>query len=349
MQRLVRNPLYLDTARIGLMRCGARQACEDMAAIASIDPHTVYHEFVCPSGPSLIRHWHGMDALKKKVLDRVQFSAHTELEAASNSATLLKLAGRCLFSKANNPLTTDLIWPNHLNRLQTEAKLANKKLQVVPLREQIVNGAAVGEILAQIVEAYSRNHCDALFLTAISSDGIRLPIEDIVNKLRGIHLPKLTIVDGAQEFTHLNQKSDKPVCDMYLFGSHKWLGAYYPVSLMSFGLARSKEYILRTRDRMIANCDLSDPLLANVFCSNGSDRYETVDLKPFFAVSGAIHSLLDADLDDDVLQSNARLFLTVAQKNRWRIASVAPEFRTGICLIQQDSKNCLAPRKMEYE
>ena len=337
----------MDTARIGLMRCGAKQACEDMAAIASIDPHAVYHEFVCPGGPSLIRHWNGMNSLKSSILRRSRYSAHTHLEAASNSATLVRLAGRCLFSHAKLPLTTDLIWPNHLNRLRIEAKLSGKNLHVVPIRNLIANGATVDEVLNQIAIAYSDNSCDALFLTAISSDGIRLPIEAVVKKTSAIRPPRLTVVDGAQEFAHLNKKSDEPICDLYLFGSHKWLGAYYPLGLMSLGLKKSREFIIRTRDRMVANGDLCDPLLANVFCSSSCDRYETLDLKPFFAISGAIHCLPNLEFSDEELLQNRMLFLDAARSHRWVVDELAPQFRTGICSIHQESASFQSPSKLE--
>ena len=131
-------PLYLDTARIGLMTTEARQACDDALVLAEHDPSSTFREFSSDKQSSSIRHWSGLGGLRENVLQRIDCPTHHRLLTATNSASLLALAARCIFSLARKPLVTDLAWPNHFERLEIEQRLTKNQLCVAAIRNRIL-------------------------------------------------------------------------------------------------------------------------------------------------------------------------------------------------------------------
>ena len=343
MSRVMYSPLYLDTARIGLMTPQARQSCDDAMALAMHDPAHVFLQFQMDGSSDAIRHWSGIGQLRKDVLEQIAIPTHNQLLMASNSASLLALAARCLFSLAPNVLVTDLIWPNHFNGLNIERMLSSSEIFAVEVREQIIEGEPVDSIVSKIVTAYEQNNCRALFLTAISSDGIRLPVEEIIDAVTEIKSPRMVVVDGAQEFAQLRNVSANEKVDLYLFGSHKWLGAYHPLSLATFGCPGSAMVINQILSRMISAGDVNDPTLK----SSINDRFEyneTLNLLPFFSLAGAIEThKQNKDMKGGLVESridNLHQFSQVTSEAGWkeRFIDVQDDFKSAISIIEQPNR-----------
>lgn len=334
------SPLYLDTARIGLMTPEARQSCNDAMALAMRDPGLIFREFQTDCNSNAIRHWSGIRRLRKDVLHRIAIPTHDRMLAASNSASLLALAARCLFALAPRLLTTDLVWPNHFTGLNNECLITSGEIVVVKVRDNIINGSSAESVISAIVSEYERRECQSLFLTAVSFDGIRLPIGKIIEAVSRNQPPRLVVVDGAQEFAQFDSITSTPKVDLYLFGSHKWLGAYHPLSLATYGRRDSAMVINQVLNRMIAAGEINDPTLK----SSMDDQFEyqeTINLLPFFSLAGAIETLNKNDNRQHDLDGNRRnnleQFSKIVSDSIWkeRFNQVQSEFLSAISVINR--------------
>lgn len=334
------SPLYLDTARIGLMTPEARQSCDDATALAMRDPVRAFQEFRSNGNSPVIRHWSGIHQLRNDILQQVAISTHNRLLTASNSASLLALASRCLFSLAENVMVTDLIWPNHLAGLEHERSRSSGEIAVARLRHAIIDGASIDSIISRIASKYTQYNCQAIYLTAVSSDGIRLPVDKIVSAISKVRPPRFIVVDGAQEFAHFDAVSSGPQVDLYMFGSHKWLGAYHPLSLATFGRFDSAAIILELLSRMTTVGEIKDPTLK---CSL-EERFEyreTISLLPFFSLAGAIKSKREHLLRSATRArfGNLRSLSKIVHGLGWkeRLERLASEFKSAISIIEPRS------------
>ena len=329
-------PLYLDTARIGLLTLEASQACEDAIALATHDPNRAFGEFQTDQSSDSIRHWNGIQQLFADILSAFD-NPTGELVVASESASLLNLAGRCLFTFGRKVFVPDLVWPNHLTGLRTFSRFESQQIYLAKCRRQIVEGVDNNSFVMDMARQYELSGCDSLFLTAVSSDGIRFPIDQLLSEIEKTRKPRFIVIDGAQEFAHLDYRLNT-AGDLYLFSAHKWLGAYHPMSLGMYGRKSSKPLIEKMLARMIDQREINDPTL-KASAANNFDYQETINLLPFFSLAGAMQSLADRDHDTSFenRRYNASTFSEVAAQSGWtdRYASLDEEFRTAISVIEK--------------
>ena len=165
--------------------------------------------------------------------------------------------------------------------------------------------SALHPIIVRICSEFARSGCDGLFLTAVSSDGIRLPVERIVRELETANRVWFVVVDGAQDFCHSG--ADLRCCDLYLTGAHKWLGAYHPLGIGLYGRRRTKGRIETVLAQMATSGDIDDPLL------RFSDRLEagllgglaeTVSVASLFSCQGAVDDCLNSTHSHDSSYAN---------------------------------------------
>ncbi len=148
---------------------------------------------------------------------------------------------------------------------------------------------------------------------------------------------RAVVVDGAQEFCHVQPTPAVSHCDLYLAGSHKWLGGYHPLGFAFYGRGRSRSRIDTILAEMVAASDLDDPLLQ--FASRleaGMQRplSETVNLASLFAAHGAA---ADAHRTRHALEArlgNSDAASAVASEAGWEPFRPSPELRSGILLIR---------------
>src|SRR5262249_37754229 len=159
---------------------------------------------------------------------------------------LMKLAARLLFLTCENVLTTDLGWPPYRAILDTERERESGRVNEVAVREAILRGKATEDALVSLIcSEFRRDHSDGLFLTAVSHDGVQLPVERIVSELEATDPAQFVVVDGAQAFCHTITDLNHARFDLYLAGSHKWLHAYHPLGLAFYGKPQSRQLIER--------------------------------------------------------------------------------------------------------
>lgn len=348
--------LYLDTARLGLMIKGAQRAHRDFARLAGEVGCTLYFEqFLRAGNRSLpkslqrrypgLESWKGPFALKNSLRRVVSASTNLPLLLANRSAQLMKFAARLLFHPCESVLVTDLGWPTYHSVLEAERARSHRRVTNVAIREAILREhASIEQIINLICEEFSRNQCDGLFITEVSHDGIRLPVEQIVRVIRSRSQLRFVVVDGAQAFCHVPTHLQAEYCDFYLAGCHKWLRAFQPMGIGFFGWRRSKAFIEQTLEQMIRCGDLDDPLLRfsrQIETDSLDSHTETVSIAPLFSSQGAI---ADTATDEHERRrifnnrlANAETLADLAAKNGWRPVVAQPNFRSGILLLQSKS------------
>ena len=344
--------LYLDTARIGRMSPRARQAQHDLIRLVGEDAGSPrFDDFLsrgAESWPSRLRrrypglaHWLGTRELRD-ALARLTGTPSGRVLLASRTCRLMGLAARLLFHQCQNVLVTDLGWPRYRSLLEDERLRHRRRVTTVPIRSGALYGAMpAAEVVGRIASAYREGDCDGLFLTAVSHEGVRLPVRDIVRAVGVSSRPRFVAVDGAQDLCHGQTDLGGDWCDLYLAGCQKWLGAYHPMGLGFLGRDRSAALIEAELGDLLARGQLDDPLLR---FTDGLDREEpdplgeTVGLASLFSCRGAVADVLGAGRPPAdifaVRRDSVRRLAELARDAGWLPVLPEATLRSGILLLQ---------------
>jgi len=356
--------LYLDTARLGLMRPGAQRLYQDFVRFAGEEGCTLYWEDFLRFGgtnwpaplksryPALTT-WQGMSHLKESLKCLVGACPDSEVLLANRSAELMKLTARLLFGICRNVMVTDLSWPAYLTTFKNFTHRSTNILTAVQLRGRLLTEQTSSERLVEYLAGrFVRSNCDGLFLPAVDHSGIRLPIGDIVRTIRNRTELRFVVVDGAQALAHVPLSLNEIDCDFFIAGCHKWLGAFHPLGLGFFGHPRSSDDIRKFIRNVVRHRIVDDPLLCfTEELENGAtSRFgETVNVSPMLTAQGAIN-----DCDPDGISTTLSRRITNADRLLARISGLAwrprlpvDELRSGILLLQAtDQRNALPPANL---
>lgn len=343
--------LYLDTARFGLMASSAQRADADFARLCAEEGGSVHIDELLSGGseawPAGMRDryaglagWGGVSRLKEALGQLAGTRAGTPVLLASRSAQLMKLAAAALFRRCQSVLHTDLEWPGYLAILDAECRRARGRLVCFAARDACLRqGLGADEFVRTLVACYRHEQCQGFFLSAVSFEGVRLPVAEIVAVLSHVRPPRFVVVDGAQALAHL--PADLPPCDIYLAGCHKWLGAGHPTGLALQPRRSSQSFIEGLAQKMIASGILDDPLLTftgQLERGHQDPFSETVDLAGLFSCGGAVAAELTCPVTTAArLESrlvNADLVGEAARASGWKPLHPDPHFRSGILLLQ---------------
>jgi selenocysteine lyase/cysteine desulfurase len=335
----------------------AQQAHLDFARLAGEEGGSLFFERFLGSGsdswPASVRNaypglcdWHGVAALKSSLRVLAGSDADLPVLIAARSKQLMKLAARLLVRNCRNVLVTDIGWPPYHEVLTAEAGLGGRKVTVAAVHNAVFSELLTEEtVVAAVHDCAIRHGCDGLFLTAVSHQGVRLPVERIVRALEASQTLRFVVIDGAQEFSHVSADLRNEYCDLYLAGCHKWLGACHPMGLGFYGRRRSRGIIETVLDRLLGTGEIDDPLLrfsAQLESDRLNGRTETVNLAPLFSSQGAATDALHAGETPagrlPVRLANLGAVAAVAPGCGWRPRAVPTEFRTGILLLQTEKE-----------
>lgn len=343
--------LYLDTARLGRMSPGAAAAHRDFVTMAGDEGGGLYFDrFLsnglrdCPASFSSryrgLSGWRGVASLKTGLRALSGAAPESPLLLAARSTTLMRFAARFLYHPCRNVLTTDLDWPAYKTILSAAAAAAGRTLTEVPLREGVLSGRLTEEELIDLVcERFARAGCDGLFLTSVNNLGVRFPVERVVRRLEARHTVRVVVIDGAQEFCHLPSSLGSDTCDLYLAGSHKWLGGYHPLGIGYYGRRRSRGRVETVVAHDIRTGEIDDPLLrftSRLERGTKEPLSETVNLVPLFSAQGAV---ADARCTVGALPARLRNLesaATLAAGVGWTPLLSARELRSGILLVRAE-------------
>ena len=152
------------------------------------------------------------------------------------------------------------------------------------------------EAIDRLADHYRRHDCDGLFLSAVTYQGVQLPIRELVQTLGDREKPRFVVVDGAQALNHIPLGLGEEYCDLLLAGCHKWLRAYQPLGL-AFCCRRSAERLVAEAcAEMLSSrrAGRSAPGLHRpARRPRRADSYsETVNLAPLFTAAAAVRRML---------------------------------------------------------
>ena len=348
--------LYLDTARMGAMCRPAKEACQAYLSLtASEGCSTCFESFFRDGFDALpmsfrerytgLSTWPGLTRFKDHVRAVTTVADMPEVLVANRTSHLMRLAAQCLFRRCSRVLTTDLEWPGYLTILEKERFRLNGSLLQVPLRAMLLaDRCSPQEALHLVVRAYIANGCDGLFLSAVTYQGFRLPVQEIVLAVSNAPRPPLVVIDGAQTFGHTPTRPLLEHCDFFIAGAHKWLQAAFPMGLGLCPCLGTQGFIRRVLADMITEGSLDDPLLQfSRQCEAGQTEPfgETVSLFPLFPCAGAIAGLLQEDGGSagrfQRLLDRARKLESAADGTPWQALTAQDDLRSGILLLQSTS------------
>jgi hypothetical protein len=343
--------LYLDTARFGLATASARRAQLDYVRLCAAEGGSGDVDELLRWGsdawPRRLRRrygglssWQGVTRLKQSLRALAGAPPNAEVLLANRSAQLMKLAARSLFLRCQKVLHTDLEWPGYLAILEAERRRTLREVLCVPVRGAVFRENVPARDLAEWVAAhYRRQNCDGLFLSAVTYEGVRLPVSEILGALSNGAAPRFVVIDGAQALGHVPPPLDRS--DLYLAGCHKWLRAGHPLGIAFAPLRGSRGFLRTTRDEMVQSGNLDDPLLSfTEGIEDGSpDSFtETVDVAPLFACAATV---CDPSADHhspqkihEVRVANAEVLADVARPEAWQPLVLERPLRSGIVLLE---------------
>jgi hypothetical protein len=344
----VLKPLYLDTARLGLMSPRACRASVDFARFASEQGCSLYFSKFLAGGSSAwpeslnqqypgLESWRGISTLTQRLREIAGAAPESEVVLAARSAELMRLATRLLIGPCRNVLLTDLSWPTYEKIFETQRRGSASRRTRLALRHRILRDRiSATELVDRIAEEFVQHGCDGLFLPLVDNLGVQLPIRDIVERLRRLAELRFVVVDGAQSIGHVPLGLADGYCDLFLAGCHKWLRAFSPLGLAFFGNPGSESYIRDSLSRWLDAGEIDDPMLSfsrELLEGKSMPFGETVQVAPLLTANGAALDALDRGLPDDGPHAGNAI-IDVAEANGWR--SVAPhrELASRILLFE---------------
>jgi hypothetical protein len=345
--------LYLDTARLGRMCPEAQAADQDFARLAGEVGCSLYFEHFLRWGfsslpPSLSRRysglsfWAGVTAFKRDLKTVLAIDRRRQVLVANRSAQLVRLAARLLCLRCENILVTDMEWPAYVAVLEAECQRAGRTLTTVPIRQAVFrDGITKEELVGRLAAHYRQHDCDGLFLSAVTYQGVRMPIRETVEAIGPASRPRFVVVDGAQALNHVPLRATAESCDLLLTGCHKWLRAYHPLGLAFCCRVRSERYINTVCCEMFLRGELDDPLLSFTTQLEGEklERFsETVNLAPMFTAAAAVRAMMRSDRTKRAELAaqidNVEQVVEHSHATGWR--SIRPDnpMHTGILLLE---------------
>ncbi len=340
------DSLYLDTARLGLMSPTARSACRMYAELVagegcskSFEDFLWHGSDVWPARqhqtmPALSL-WRGPGELKRQ-LAHVAGVPEAEVFLASRSQSLMRMALSILCEKCRCILTTDTEWPAYAKILEEEAARRGVKIIRYPMSSKSRQPDGHERLAKRMTGAFLRGKCDGLFLSALTYQGVRIPIAELRQLI--VRRLSMAVVDGAQALAHLDAQG----ADIFVTGAQKWLGAS-PLGIATCCTRRASEAL---HQRIQQDCEptaMTDPLIRFLEGDRNSCEYrfyETVNVEPLLLCQAAISDVLSTTVSSEERLTrrlgNARVVRELAVSVGW--TPVYTNQSSGIVLLQSTSE-----------
>lgn len=287
--------------------------------------------------------WSGVRGLKAALRQLLRVPPTSRVFLASRSHVLMRMAAYLLVQRSRRVLTVDVGWPAYHAILRDVAGRHHKEVVEVPIKELILGGASSAEVVSRVVSDYRFHECRSLFLPAISNEGIRLPVAEILHTLRSQEEIRFAVVDGAQEVTHRPLQIPLHGSDFYITGTHKWLRGYHPLGIGVYARPETAPLIDRYRLHLYETGVMDDPLLSfsEQLEANSLDGIsETVNLTPLFSAKGAIDDANRISLGErtfPIQRESYAIVADLAQQAGWSPRQMSQDFQTGILMLRRKS------------
>ncbi len=342
--------LYLDTARLGQMSELAQRLSISFIRLSAEEPFSLYFEQFLRDGfkswpadyqrrfPQLSG-WKGIGSLAEGIRNVAGACDDAAIAIASRSLWLVQCAARKAFEKCNRILTTDLSWPSYQSVFEGEAARTGRELYCLKIRHRILHESLCErDLIDQLAAFYWKHHCDGLFLPAVDSYGIRLPVAAIASTIETRAELEFVVIDAAQAFGQIQLGDVCKVSDLVIAGCHKWLRAYHP---MGIGILGSRRYRSEIWNSLVAHQG-EDPLFQFLSCLRAdglAGHMETVNLTPLLSCQGAIddHVVTNLTTRSRHQRCNAWLVQGMLRDSEWRPLYVDESMQCGIQLLVSPS------------
>jgi hypothetical protein len=284
--------------------------------------------------------WHGVGPLKERLRHIAGAGPQSKVMLASRSHALMTLASYLLFGNCETVLTVDLAWPAYQEILKQVADKLGRRVVRLEVREIIESGGDADSVIGAITEGYRQAQASALFLPAISHDGVRLPIRRIADAIKCKGELRFFVVDGAQHLAHGDASVAEMNCDFYLAGTHKWLRGLYPLGVGVYGHPRSRCMVETTIVELNALGILSDPLMqftSQLELHRLDGVTETVNLSGLLSAHGASLDARCSSTRRHTLQAqltNVDAVRRLAEDLGWRPARLSVALQSGILTLR---------------
>lgn len=345
------RPIYLDTARLGKVSPTAmaiqtdylRFSAEQGSSHALRDLLTAggqaWPKYWQRSYPLLAK-WRGISQFKERLRKIVGAKDSSNVILANRPHALMLLAAHLLVRSSTCILTTDLAWPPFQKTLSQVAEKFGRRIVRVRLRHLIQGGGDADAITQMISKAYQLASATALFLPAITHDGIQLPLGQIAERIRKERELRFFVVDGAQHLAHGVTTISEMHCDYYLAGTHKWLRSLYPLGVAIYAHRGSNDLIVTTRDELRSLGILNDPLVFFASQLEGQKCDEVTETINLSALLSAYGATLDAKPAEErknlfsVQLASAVAAGERAKNHGWRVRHLSDDLRSGIQMLR---------------
>jgi hypothetical protein len=244
----------------------------------------------------------------------------------------MRLAAWQLASRCDRVVTVDLLWPPYRKILEDVCRESGTRLRIIRLRNAVRHHRASPPWITELVcDACTRFGAHGVMLPILTHHGVRLPLQAIASRLRQ-QLPSLFVaVDGAQAFGHLPVQFSREWCDLFIAGTHKWLGGYHPL-----GIGISTDPTIKHEIAShLSKRRLDDPLirLCGEFDGTAGLRHgETTCMAPLLSAQGAITDALQCDERTRLAGrlSNRRGVSRLLRRERWQVLHARESHTHGI-------------------
>lgn len=347
MQKL----LYLDTARLGQMSRPAYHALSNFARFTHEHGCTLYQTQLLREGfdswPDLLRRtypglspWGGVFRLRANLRRLVETSTAKNVWLTSRPASLMKLGALLLTGACRRVLVTDTCWPAYRQILDHELQRTPAETTTVRIRRKALREAATAnELIEHLVSEFVRRQCDGLFVPLVDNRGIRLPVADLVGRLRAEADLRFVVVDAAQAMGHVPLAREIDSCDFVFGGAHKWLRAGSPLGIGFAGRTGSQSFITQSMAQWRSHRSIDDPLLEftdELTTGVGNPFGETVAVAPLFVTAAATHEALSTQLANEAARRVERQFVSdLAVGAGWRPLPVHSSLASQILLLER--------------
>lgn len=356
--------LYLDTARLGQMSPSARRASVDFARFASEYGCSLYLNQFLENGfdawPAALRDqfpglqdWHGVTPLKERLRLLAEARSDANVLIAARSASLMKIGARLLFARCRRVLITDLTWGSYERILHHEQPQRARSLTKIALRGDVFRHRLSNEeIVSRIATAYRESQCDGVFLPLVDCFGVKLPVAQVVERIRAETELRFVVVDGAQAINHVALGLHADYCDIMLAGCHKWLCSFMPMGVGFYGRPKTVDYIQSSLSRWQKRGIIDDPLISfsdELETGIGRRFGESVGVSPMIVANSAVADATNTPDRIDMVDENQWLIAEVATSNsNWKLLSPGSDASTRIMMLRScaPEHRCLSPSEI---
>jgi len=127
-----------------------------------------------------------------------------------------------MFRACRNVLTCDMNWPHWQHVVADEAARSGQAISVAEVHSAVFeNRIAADSLVEELATAFLDRGCDGVFLPAVTNLGVRLPLSDLLARLKASGRLRFVLVDAAQSFCQLPEPSPTKHVDVTITGCHK--------------------------------------------------------------------------------------------------------------------------------